>query len=53
MEGVHAANDNLMSVHTGPGCTIPTNYNATGVQGLAGSIGRNCDAAATGNSGRT
>ncbi|KAF8318126.1 WSC-domain-containing protein [Clavulina sp. PMI_390] len=47
VEGIHTAIDNQMSIHTAPGCTMPTNGNQTG--SLTGS--NNCDAAATGDAG--
>lgn len=37
-----------MSIHTKPGCTMPANYNAT----ASLSAGTNCDAIATGSTGR-
>jgi hypothetical protein len=47
VEGVHVATHNLMSIHTNSGCTMPTNFNATGT--LLGSS--NCDVVPTGNTG--
>ncbi|KAF8311360.1 glycoside hydrolase family 16 protein, partial [Clavulina sp. PMI_390] len=47
VEGVHTATENLMSIHTAPGCTMPLAGDETGT--LRGS--NNCDAAATDDSG--
>jgi len=47
VEGVHKATQNVMSIHTNSGCTMPVNYNATGT--LMAS--RDCDSFATGNTG--
>lgn len=40
-----------MSIHTAPGCTMPTNYGATGSLTASGSSATNCDAVATGDTG--
>jgi len=47
IEGVHLSTQNQMSIHTAPGCTMPSNYGATGT--LTAST--NCDAIATGSTG--
>ncbi|EJT98851.1 hypothetical protein DACRYDRAFT_23984 [Dacryopinax primogenitus] len=51
IEGVSDATHNTASIHTNPGCTIPTNYGASGVPALAGSEGYNCAAEETNDSG--
>jgi hypothetical protein len=40
-----------MSVHTAPGCTMPSNYGATGTPTGVGANALNCDAIATGDTG--
>lgn len=40
-----------MSIHTAPGCTMPSNYGATGTLAASGANALNCDAVASGDTG--
>jgi len=51
IEGVADATHNTASIHTNPGCTIPTDYGASGTLALSGSEGYDCAAEETNDSG--
>lgn len=51
LEGVNEFGQNQVSIHTGPGCTIPTDYDATGVLTTGNFNSYDCSSANTDNQG--